>query len=197
MTKESSLTDEAGVVGDTCSRRLPNLASKTIVIVGMPGAGKSTIGRKLAQKLGLNFFDSDAEIEKSASMTVAEIFAQHGEPAFRDVERKVIARLLLGEPCVLSTGGGAFMDESTRAHIRARGVSIWLKADLSILAERTGRNDHRPLLKNQDRLATLAELYNRRAPVFSTADLALESDERPPEETVQRVISALCAYYGS
>jgi shikimate kinase len=172
---------------------LPKL-SKSLVLIGMPGAGKSSVGKKLAKRLGVPFADSDAKIEEAAGMRVEEIFARLGEPAFREGERRVIARLLEGPPCVLSTGGGAFMDETTRALIREKGISVWLRADFDILLERVMRNTNRPLLQKKDPAAALRELQDKREPVYATADVEAVSNERPAEETVERVLRALAAY---
>jgi shikimate kinase len=167
------------------------LPRKTIVLIGMMGAGKSSVGRLLASRLGLPFTDSDAEIEKAAGMSVSQIFEQLGEPAFRDGERKVIARLLDGPPIVLSTGGGAFMNEETRALIKAKGTSVWLKAELPVLLERVLRVDTRPLLKKGDPETILRDLCALREPVYAGADLTVLSDARPLETTVDRAIEAL------
>ncbi len=176
----------------------PALAAvpRTIVLVGLMGAGKSAIGRRLAQRLGLPFVDADAEIERAAGQTIEEIFAAHGEAAFRDGERRVIARLLADPVHVLSTGGGAFMDPQTRALIAERGISIWLKAELDVLLRRTARRTNRPLLNQGDPAQVLAALMAKRYPVYATADITVESTDGPPETTVQRVIDALAAYLG-
>jgi shikimate kinase len=164
---------------------------RTIVLVGLMGAGKSKIGRRLAARLDLPFFDSDHEIELAAGETIEEIFANRGEQAFRDGERRVIARLLAQPVHVLATGGGAFMDESTRAMIERRGVSLWLRADLDVLVSRVLRRDNRPLLKGGDVRAVLGELIERRYPVYREADAVVESGEGSPEVTVTRAIAAL------
>ncbi len=170
------------------------LTPKTLVIVGMPGSGKSSMGRKLAARLGLPFIDSDTEVEKAAGMKVAQIFEQLGELAFRDGERKVIARLLEQPPHILATGGGAFMNADTRALIRKRGISIWLRADIALLMERTGHRNDRPLLKGGNTEQKLRELLDAREPIYATADIAVTSDRRPPEEAVNRVLTALYEY---
>ena len=164
---------------------------RTIVMVGLMGAGKSAIGKRLAQALGLGFIDADKEIEEAAGCTIPEIFARFGEPAFRDGERRVIARLLEGPVCVLATGGGAFMDETTRARIKAGGLSIWLRADLDTLVRRTARRNNRPLLNAGDPRAILGDLMTKRYPIYAQADLTVDSLEAPPETTTQRVIDAL------
>jgi len=167
---------------------------RPIVMVGMMGAGKSAIGRRLAQRLGLPFVDADAEIERAAGATIAEIFEKHGEAVFRDGERRVIARLLDGPVGVLATGGGAFMDAETRARIRARGITVWLKADLETLVERVSRRGHRPLLKGGDSREIIARLLAERGPIYSEADITVETGHAPTAATVERVIEALAAF---
>jgi shikimate kinase len=166
---------------------------RTIVLVGLMGAGKSKIGRRLATRLGLAFSDSDPEIEAAAGETIEEIFAHRGEQVFRDGERRVIARLLAQPLHVLATGGGAFMDPVTRALIARRGVSLWLRADLDVLVARVSRRTNRPLLKQGDQRAILAELIERRYPVYAQADVTVDSGEGSPEATVTRAIAALAA----
>lgn len=167
---------------------------RSIVLVGLMGAGKTSVGRRLAGKLGLGFVDADQEIEAAAGCTVQEIFDRFGEAGFRDGERRVIARLLDQPPHVLSTGGGAFMDPATRALIRERGLSVWLRADLDILVARTARRDHRPLLRTGDPREILARLMAARYPVYAEADITVVSDNRPPDETADRVMKAVRAY---
>jgi shikimate kinase len=169
----------------------PRAPEQSIVMVGLMGAGKSSIGRRLATRLAIPFVDADTEIEKAAGCTIEEIFARHGEAAFRDGERRVIARLLDGAPKVLATGGGAFMDDTTRAAIRENGISVWLRADLDTLVERTSRRSDRPLLKTEDPRKTLKHLMQKRYPIYEQADIVVESYNGPPEETVERVIAAL------
>jgi shikimate kinase len=164
---------------------------KTIVLVGLMGAGKSCVGRRLATVLGLPFCDADKEIEEAAGCSIPELFSRYGEAAFRDGERRVIHRLLEGPKHVLATGGGAFMDERTRAEIRENGISVWLRADLDLLVRRTQRRGNRPLLNVPDPAAKLAELIAQRYPVYAQADVTVDSDDSPPEVTVERVISAL------
>lgn len=164
---------------------------RAVVMVGLMGAGKSAIGKRLAQALGLNFVDADKEIEEAAGCTIPEIFARFGEPAFRDGERRVIARLLEGPVCVLATGGGAFMDEATRAKIKDRGLSVWLRADLDTLVRRTARRSNRPLLNAGDPREILGKLMAQRYPVYAEADVTVDSLEAPPEATTARVIHAL------
>lgn len=167
---------------------------RSIVLVGLMGAGKTSVGRRLAAKLGLPFVDADQEIEAAAGCTVQEIFDRFGEAGFRDGERRVIARLLRQPPHVLSTGGGAFMDPGTRALIRQYALSVWLKADLDILVARTARRDHRPLLKSGNPREILSRLIAVRHPVYAEADLTVISDSRPPDETANRVVEAVAAH---
>jgi shikimate kinase len=165
--------------------------ARTIVLVGLMGAGKTKIGRRLAARLNLPFFDSDSEIEAAAGETIEEIFRNRGETVFRDGERRVIARLLMQPTHVLATGGGAFMDPATRVLIRRRGVSVWLRADLDVLLARVARRGNRPLLQARDPRAVLAELIDRRHPIYRKADLVIDSGEAPAESTTTRVIAAL------
>ncbi len=164
---------------------------RSIVLVGLMGAGKSSIGRRLGAGLGCPFVDADREIEKAAGCTIEDIFERHGEAAFRDGERRVIARLLGAPRQVLATGGGAFMDPRTRAAIRERGISVWLRADVELLVRRTGRRNNRPLLKGKDRQAVLQGLIEERYPVYAEADVAVDIDDSPPEVTTGRVRAAL------
>jgi shikimate kinase len=164
---------------------------RSIVLVGLMGAGKTKIGRRLATRLNLPFFDSDEEIEAAAGETIEEIFANRGEAVFRDGERRVIARLLQGPVQVLSTGGGAFMDPGTRRIIAARGVSVWLRAGLDVLFARVSRRTNRPLLKTPDPRAVLADLIDRRYPIYAEADVTIDSGEGPPDTTASRAIAAL------
>ena len=165
-----------------------------LVLVGLMGAGKSCIGRRLAARLGWRFLDADNEIEKAAGCTIPDIFERHGETAFRDGERRVIQRLLAAEqPHVIATGGGAYMDPATRGAIGARGIAIWLKADLDVLVRRTSRRDNRPLLRQGDPRDILEGLMERRHPVYALADLTVDSQDGPPEATVERVLQALRA----
>jgi shikimate kinase len=171
--------------------RLVLPAGRSLVFVGLMGAGKSAIGRRVAQRLGVPFVDADAEIERAADATISEIFARDGEAVFRAGERRVIQRLLEGPPGVLSTGGGAFMDAGTRERIAARGISVWLKADLETLLERTARRSNRPLLNRGDPRETMIELLAEREPVYALADITVESRSGPPEQTVQAVLDGL------
>ena len=164
---------------------------RTVALVGLMGAGKTKIGRRLALRLNLPFFDSDEEIEAAAGETIDEIFSNRGEAAFRDGERRVIGRLLGGPVHVLATGGGAFMDPATRRIIAERGVSIWLRAELDTLFARVSRRSNRPLLKTPDPRAVLAELIERRYPIYAEADITIDSGDGPPDATAARAIAAL------
>ena len=172
------------------------LGRRSIVLVGLMGAGKSTVGRRLAARLGLPFTDADNEIEAAAGMSIPEIFAVHGEEHFRDGERRVIARLLQEGPIVLATGGGAFMNEETRGRIAEQGISIWLKADLDVLMRRVRKRSTRPLLQNPDPEGTMRRLMDVRHPVYAQADLTVESHEAPHEKVVGEVIGALEDWLG-
>jgi shikimate kinase len=165
--------------------------ARTIVLVGLMGAGKTKIGRRLSTRLNLPFFDSDVEIEEAAGESIPEIFNNRGEAAFREGERRVIARLLCQPVHILATGGGAFMDPTTRAVIRAAGVSIWLRADLDTLLARVARRTNRPLLSGRDQRQVMSDLIDRRSPIYAEADLMIDSGEGPPEATVGRVLAAL------
>jgi shikimate kinase len=167
------------------------LPGRSIVLVGLMGAGKTKIGRRLAARLELPFFDSDEEIESAAGETIEEIFTNRGEAVFRDGERRVIARLLQGPVHVLATGGGAFMDPQTRRIIAQLGVSVWLRAELDVLFARVSRRTNRPLLKTPDPRAVLADLIARRHPIYGEADVTVDSGEGPPDATAGRAIAAL------
>ena len=167
------------------------LGDKSVVLIGLMGAGKSAIGRRLATRLDIPFIDADSEIELAAGKNIADIFADHGEAYFRDGERKVIARLLGSGPQVLATGGGAYMNNETRETIECRGISVWLKAELNILMERVGRRDHRPLLKTRDPKAVMQRLMDERYPVYAKAGITVESRKVPHEEIVDDIIDAL------
>jgi len=171
------------------------LGSRSIVLVGMMGVGKSSIGRRLAARLGVPFVDADAEIEKAAGMSIADIFARHGEADFRSGEARVIARLLDGGPQVLATGGGAVMNADTRAAIKAKGVSIWLSAELDVLMRRINkRKNDRPMLQTADPAATLRELLVAREPVYALADLTVQSREVPHDAIVAEIMTVLAAF---
>ncbi len=170
----------------------PGQLKKTIVMVGMMGAGKTAVGRALAQRLGVPFLDSDHEIEKAANLTIPEIFARQGEAFFREKERQVISRLLEEERGILSTGGGAFLAEENRRNISDFGVAVCLKADLDVLWNRVRHRDTRPLLRTDDPYATLEGLYQARAPLYEQADISVVSDGKTTiEDMVERVLEAL------
>src|SRR5262245_33646188 len=167
------------------------LGSRSIVLVGMPGCGKSAIGRRLAPRLELPFIDVDEEIERAAGKTIKEIFADHGEPYFRDGERRVIARLLASGPQVLATGGGALLSDETRANIRRCGFSIWVKADVSLLVRRVMKRSSRPLFEGRDPEIVMKELMEARHPLYAMADMVVESREVPHEVIVGEISEAL------
>lgn len=171
------------------------ILSKPLVLVGLMGAGKSAVGRRVASRLAVPFIDSDVEIEKAAGCSIGEIFEREGEEAFRAGERRVMARLLNTEPVhVLATGGGAFMDPETRALIRGKAISLWLRADLDVLYERVNRRGHRPLLKTSDPKGTLAALIETRYPVYAEAEIVVDSGEGPVNVMVERVLAAMRDY---
>ena len=170
------------------------LGTRSIVLVGMMGAGKSTIGRRLSARLHLPFLDADIEIEAAAGMSIPDIFETHGEPHFRDGEARVIARLLDGGPAVIATGGGAFMREETRSRIRDKAVSLWLKADADIIMKRVKRRADRPLLQTADPAATVGRLIEEREPVYRRADLTIWSRDVPHERIVDECLDALHAW---
>ena len=173
------------------------LGTRSVVLVGMMGAGKSTIGRRLAARLRLRFLDADIAIEAAAGMPIPDIFETHGEPHFRDGEARVIARLLDGGPAVIATGGGAFMREETRSRIRLQAVSIWLKADADIIMRRVKRRVDRPLLQTADPAATVGRLIEERDPVYRHADLTIWSRDVPHEKIVDECIEALHGWLGA
>lgn len=177
--------------------KFPKSAAKRgpIVLVGMMGVGKSTVGRRLAARLGLDFVDADEEIEKAAGMTVSEIFERYGEAYFRDGERRVIARLMDGVPKVIATGGGAFMQDETRKLILDAAIAIWLDADIDILVDRVARRDSRPLLKNRDPRAVLTELAAVRNPVYALAPIHVKSIAAPHEVAVESIMEQLTAWH--
>lgn len=164
---------------------------RTVALVGMMGAGKSSVGRRLAAKLGVSFRDADAEIEAAAGCTISEIFDRFGEAAFRDGEFRVIGRLLTEPPHILATGGGAFIDPRTRAKIKANTVTVWLRASVGLLASRVNRRDTRPLLRDGDPTEIITRLLQEREPIYAEADIALDSEDGPHAAVVDRIIAAL------
>jgi shikimate kinase len=187
---EQNATDN-GAAAAVASR----LGGRSIVLIGMMGVGKSSIGRRLGARLGLPFVDADGEIEQAAGMSIADIFARHGEAEFRGGEARVIARLLGGGPQVLATGGGAVMNASTRALIKERGVSIWLSADLDLLIRRISkRKAERPMLQTEDPAARLRELLAIREPVYAQADITVRSRDVPHDAVVSEIIDALASF---
>lgn len=172
------------------------LGARSIVLVGMMGAGKSSVGRRLGSRLGVPFVDADTEIEKAAGMSIPDIFTAHGEPDFRAGEARVIARLLESPPQVLATGGGAYMNADTRALIAAKGISVWLKADYDVLMRRIRRRHDRPLLRTDDPGATLRTLIDVRYPVYALADVTVQSREVPHDKIVDEIVVALAGHLG-
>jgi shikimate kinase len=172
------------------------LGRRSIVLVGMMGAGKSSIGRRVALRLGIPFVDADAEIEKAAGMSISDIFAVRGEAEFRAGETRVIARLLESGPQVLATGGGAFVNPETRAAVAAKGISIWLKAEFDVLLKRIRRRHDRPLLKTDDPGATLRKLMQERDPIYALADLTVQSRDVLHDRIVDEIVSALAGRLG-
>ena len=166
------------------------LDKRSVVLVGMMGAGKSSIGRRLSAKLGIPFVDADTEIENAAGMSIPEIFAKHGEPYFRSGEARVIARLLEGGPCVLATGGGAVLDSRTRELIAGKGVSIWLNADLDVLIKRTKRRGDRPLVEK------IQELMPQREPHYAKSDIVVHSRDEPHDVIVGEIVTMLAMHFG-
>ncbi len=190
ITAQNNANDAA-----TESTILPLLGHRSIVLIGMMGVGKSSIGRRLGASLGVPFVDADAEIEKAAGMSIADIFARHGEADFRSGEARVIARLLEGGPQVLATGGGAVMAADTRSAIKAKGVSIWLSADFDVLMRRIlKRKNDRPMLQTADPAATLRQLLTERDPIYAQADIAVHSREVPHDAIVAEIMRDLATF---
>jgi shikimate kinase len=180
------------MMADRGKRPMSYTLKKTIVLVGMMGAGKTAVGRALAQRLGVSFLDSDAEIEVAANRTVPEIFERDGEPFFRTKETQIIERLLAEKRCVLSTGGGAFLSEQNRMNISGKGISVWLNADLELLWNRVRNKDTRPLLRTPNPKSTLQDIYDQRVPTYALADMTVVSEEEYSiEDMVDRVVEAL------
>lgn len=173
------------------------LGRRSVVLVGMMGAGKSSVGRRMALRLGVPFVDADTEIEKAAGMTISDIFAVRGEAEFRAGEARVILRVLEGGPQVVATGGGAFLNPDTRAAISAKGVSVWLRAEFDVLMKRIRRRHDRPLLKTADPAATLRRLLEEREPVYALADVTVQSREVTHDKIVDEIIAALAGHIGT
>lgn len=169
----------------------PKLPDRPIVLVGLMGVGKSTVGRRLATRLHLPFVDADTEIEAAAGMTIADIFERFGEPYFRDGERRVIARLVDGRPKVIATGGGAFVNDDTRSLILSSALAVWLNAEPRVLAERVRRRDTRPLLRGRDPLAVLSDLAAARNPYYALAPVHVTSYDAPHDVTVNAILEAM------
>lgn len=190
MTGHSHALDRSAPAGRLADR----LGGRCVVLVGMMGAGKTTVGRRLAARLGIGFVDADAEIEKAAGQSIADIFEQHGEAAFRAGEQKVIARLLEEGPRVVATGGGAFINDETRARVLERGVALWLRADFDVLMERVKRRNHRPLLRNANPRQVMRDLIAERYPVYEMAPVVVQSRDVPHDVIVNEALEALEAY---
>jgi shikimate kinase len=180
---------------DTGAAAIPR-PDRSVVLVGLMGAGKTSVGKRLARALGLPFVDADNEIETAAGMTIKDIFELYGEPAFRDLERRVVARLLDDSPRILALGGGAFIDPATRALVRARGLSVWLRVGLDVLVERTARRTHRPLLNRSDPRAVLERLIEQRYPIYAEAELTVDTERGDVEDVVQHIIDRIAAGRG-
>jgi shikimate kinase len=194
--KSNSMPETASPAGASASQEaeiVTALGTRSLVLVGMMGAGKSTIGRRLSARLRLPFLDADTEIEAAAGMSIPDIFEAHGEPHFRDGEARVIARLLDNGPAVIATGGGAFMREETRRRIQDKAVSIWLKADADIIMKRVKRRADRPLLQTADPAATIGRLIEEREPFYQHADLTIWSRDVPHDKIVDECVDALRA----
>lgn len=184
-------SDPAKLAGD-----IANWLDRPLVLVGLMGVGKSTVGKRLASDLGISFVDADEEIETAAQMTISEIFERYGEPYFRDGERRVIARLIDGQPRVIATGGGAFMNDETRALILEGAIAIWLDADIATLVERVSRRNTRPLLRNGDPGEVFAKLAAQRNPIYAQAQIHVRSKDGPHHRTVLRILETLARWHG-
>ncbi|HWA17421.1 MAG TPA: shikimate kinase [Devosia sp.] len=173
------------------------LGGRPIVLVGMMGAGKTTVGRRLAARLGRHFVDSDEEVERAAGMSIEDIFASHGEGDFRAGEQRVIARLLKDHDLVLGTGGGAFINPETRALVKESAISVWLRADPDLLFQRVQRRSNRPLLKTANPRETLQQLIEARYPIYAEADIVVTSKDVPQDQVATEIIDALLAHFGA
>lgn len=190
MKPEKPMTAKSNYSGDA-GRIEAAISDRTIALVGLMGAGKSTVGKRLAEALGRDFFDSDNEIERAAGLSISDIFTLHGEAEFRRGERRVLERLLSEAPHVLATGGGAYLDPETRQLLRDRAITIWLNADLETLWRRVSRRSHRPLLKADNPKGVLSKLLTERTPIYEQADLVVRSVEGPHKATVDSILKAL------
>lgn len=189
------MTDTSLNKAETHAADLPTLlAGRPLVLVGMMGAGKTTVGRRIAGRIGRPFIDSDAEIEKAAGMSIEDFFQAHGEPEFRAGEARVIARILKEKDIVLGTGGGAFINEETRALLKQEAVTVWLKADFELLFARVSRRSTRPLLKTANPRETLQKLIDERYPVYAKADVTVTSRDVPHDTVASDIIDLVCAF---
>ena len=189
--RENGKTHDPDVTNDPAIADLAARIDRPIVLVGLMGTGKSTIGRKLAELLELDFVDADDAIVEAAQMSISEIFEQFGEPYFRDGERRVLARLIEERHGIIATGGGAFVNDETRALILSEAIAVWIDCDLDVLVERTSRKDTRPLLRDGDPKAILAKLYEERAPLYRQAPIHVSSESGPHIETALAIIKAI------
>ncbi|MDG3577454.1 shikimate kinase [Rhizobium sp. YJ-22] len=186
------MTDSNIAIADTLrDRARAALDGRNLILVGLMGAGKSSVGKIVASQLGIPFIDTDHEIERVSRMTIPELFARYGEQEFRDLETRVIRRLLRQGPRVVSTGGGAFINERTRQHLKSGGLSIWLKADLDVLWDRVSRRDNRPLLKTENPKQTLENLMTARYPIYAEADLTVQSRDVRKELVAREILDAI------
>lgn len=188
------MTEETTSLGDAEIAQIARRLDRPVVLIGLMGVGKSTVGRRLAALLGQDFIDADDEIERAAQRSVAEIFEEFGEDYFRDGERRVIARLLEENAGIIATGGGAFINDETRALILEQGIAVWIDCDIETLVERTGRRDTRPLLKNGDPREILTRLYRERQPLYSQAQIHVVSENGPHVETAMKILEAIDAW---
>ena len=194
----TDFTDKKSTINGSAPAIVARLGDRSIVLIGMMGVGKSSIGRRLGARLAIPFVDADAEMERAAGMSIADIFARHGEAAFRSGEARVIARLLNGGPQVLATGGGAVMNPATRALIQERAVSVWLSADFDLLLRRISkRKVERPMLQTADPAATLRELLAEREPIYAQADLTVQSRDVPHDAVVAEMTERLADFLGA
>jgi len=180
---------------DRFSDKFDQVLKKTVVLVGIMGAGKTTVGKILADQIGIQFFDADQEIERAAGCTITDIFERYGEEEFRRGEERVISRILDGDPCVLATGGGAFMSQTTRLLIKKTGTSVWLRVSFEVLAKRLEKRNNRPLLQTDDPTQTLKALIKKRYPIYNYADLLVDAGDERVDITVSKVVDCLSDYY--